>query len=64
MDIKSIESLVALAAEKKVKISDIVIDIEAQSQNIDRQTVINNMASYYDIMKEAVENGKKINSIL
>ena len=59
MDIKSIESLVALAAEKKVKISDIVIDIEAQSQKTDRQTVINNMTSYYDIMKSAVENGKK-----
>ncbi|WPC25421.1 L-serine ammonia-lyase, iron-sulfur-dependent, subunit alpha [Brachyspira hyodysenteriae] len=59
MDIKSIESLVALATEKKVKISDIVIDIEAESQKTDRQTIINNMTSYYDIMKEAVENGKK-----
>ena len=59
MDIKSIESLVALATEKKVKISDIVIDLEAQSQKTDRQTIINNMTSYYDIMKSAVENGKK-----
>ena len=59
MDIKSIESLVALAAEKKLKISDIVIDIEAEAQRADRQTIIDNMSSYYDVMKAAVENGKK-----
>ena len=59
MDIKSIESLVYLASEKKVKISDIVIDIEAEAQKTDRQAVIDKMSSYYDIMKESVENGKK-----
>ncbi|MEI0489685.1 L-serine ammonia-lyase, iron-sulfur-dependent, subunit alpha [Brachyspira pulli] len=59
MDIKSIESLVALATEQNKKISDIVIDIEARSEKIDRQVIINKMSSYYDIMRESVENGKK-----
>ncbi|MEI0478575.1 L-serine ammonia-lyase, iron-sulfur-dependent, subunit alpha [Brachyspira pulli] len=59
MDIKSIESLVALATEQNKKISDIVIDIEARSEKIDRQVIIDKMSSYYDIMRESVENGKK-----
>ena len=59
MDIKSIESLVAEATEKKVKMSEIIIDIEAKSQKVDRQVVIDKMASYYEIMKESVEKGKK-----
>ena len=59
MDIKSIESLVAEATEKKVKISEVIIDVEAKSQKVDRQVVIDKMASYYEIMKESVENGKK-----
>ncbi|WP_300367966.1 L-serine ammonia-lyase, iron-sulfur-dependent, subunit alpha [Brachyspira sp.] len=59
MDIKSIESLVTLASEKNVKISDIVIDIEANSQKSSREAVIANMSKYYDIMKESVVNGKK-----
>lgn len=59
MDIKSIESLVTLASEKNVKISDIVIDIEANSQKSSREVVIANMSKYYDIMKESVVNGKK-----
>ena len=59
MDIKSIESLVVLATEQNKKISDIVIDIEARSEKIDRQVIIDKMSSYYDIMRESVENGKK-----
>lgn len=59
MDIKSIESLVAMANEQNKKISDIVIDIEARSEKIDRQVIIDKMSSYYDIMRESVENGKK-----
>ncbi|WP_304331098.1 L-serine ammonia-lyase, iron-sulfur-dependent, subunit alpha [Brachyspira innocens] len=59
MDIKSIESLVAMANEQNKKISDIVIDIEAKSEKTDRQAIIDKMTSYYDIMKESVENGKK-----
>ena len=59
MDIKSIESLLALATEQNKKISDIVIDIEARSEKIDRQVIIDKMSSYYDIMRESVENGKK-----
>ena len=59
MDIKSIEALVSEATEKKVKMSEIIIDIEAKSQKVDRQVVIDKMASYYEIMKESVEKGKK-----
>ena len=59
MDIKSIESLVATATEQNKKISDIVIDIEANSQKVDRNKVIEQMSSYYDIMRESVINGKK-----
>ncbi|MEI0604750.1 L-serine ammonia-lyase, iron-sulfur-dependent, subunit alpha [Brachyspira alvinipulli] len=59
MDIKSIESLVAEATEKKVKMSEIIIDIEAKSQKVDRQVVIDKMSSYYDIMRESIEKGKK-----
>ena len=59
MDIKSIESLVAEATEKKVKMSEIIIDIEAKSQKVDRQVVIDKMYSYYDIMRESIEKGKK-----
>ena len=59
MDIKSIEALVSEATEKKVKMSEIIIDIEAKSQKVDRQAVIDKMASYYEIMKESVEKGKK-----
>ena len=59
MDIKSIESLVAEATEKKVKMSEIIIDLEAKSQKVDRQVVIDKMSSYYDIMRESIEKGKK-----
>lgn len=59
MDIKSIESLVILALEKKSKISDVVIDIESRSQKSDRQIIIDKMSGYYDIMKESVYSGKK-----
>lgn len=59
MDIKSIEALVAEATEKKVKMSEIIIDIEAKSQKVDRQVVIDKMSSYYDIMRESIEKGKK-----
>lgn len=59
MDIKSIEALVAEATEKKVKMSEIIIDIEAKSQKVDRQAVIDKMSSYYDIMRESIEKGRK-----
>ena len=59
MDIKSIESLVITATEENKKISDIVIDIEANSQKVDRNKIIEQMSGYYDIMRESVVNGKK-----
>ncbi|MEI0581110.1 L-serine ammonia-lyase, iron-sulfur-dependent, subunit alpha [Brachyspira pilosicoli] len=59
MDIKSIESLVITAEEENKKISDIVIDIEANSQKVDRNKVIEQMSNYYNIMRESVINGKK-----
>ena len=59
MDIKSIEALVSEATEKKVKMSEIIIDIEAKSQKVDRQAVIDKMASYYEIMKKKKKKGKK-----
>lgn len=59
MEIQSIESLVKIAKEKNTKISSIVIDIEAENEGVNKNIVIEKMTSYYDIMRESVEKGKK-----
>lgn len=59
MYIQSIESLVKMANEKKTKISSIVIDIETHNEKTEKSVVVDRMYSYYKIMKESVENGKR-----
>lgn len=58
METISIEALVKEATEKKVKISDILIDREAEKTNTTREEIIKKMDKYYQVMKEAVENSR------
>lgn len=57
MKIESIEALVLEAEKYNVKVSDIVIDMQAKSDNTDKKNIIEKMDSYYQIMKESVEKG-------
>ncbi len=56
---KSIKELVAAAEGRKARISDIVIELQAEENNCTVKDVFTKMSMRYDVMLEAVERGIK-----
>ncbi len=59
MTIKSIASLVEEANNKKTKVSSLIVEMQAEKENLDKKEIIARMDSYYQVMIESVELGKK-----
>ena len=61
MRIESIKSLVEMANAKKTKVGNIVSEMQAEKEGVSVDVVLERMDSYYQVMKESVENGMKAN---
>ncbi len=59
MRIESIKSLVEMANAKKTKVGNIVSEMQAEKEGVSIDVVLDRMDSYYQVMKESVENGIK-----